>query len=188
MAVNLARQIGPLAQSLLPAALYELSTLSPSSVAAGMTYIYDGVRHQLSQEDLVALLAGRENCSRFLSTFVVNELQNRRPFQHCLHRASETVSFADDGDHSKKKPCQYAVERAMLELLKDCNGVVKGVTCDPLLAIKEVSDLVKDPDPRFTACDACAADLGRIIRMARSGMWRYLPSWFGLEPVANWGH
>lgn len=192
MFINLAHQTHPVALSLLPAAFYELSTQSPSVVASGITYLYDGVRHQLSQEDLVALLSGREHCSRFFSTFIVNELQGRAASQNCHHRVSEDLASLSTEDNAetastsaKKKSCQFAVELAMLELLKDCNGVVKGLTTDPLAAMAEVLELVKRPDQRVHACQACTDELARVVRFARTVFWRSLPHWFGLE-VPNW--
>ncbi|KAH9045100.1 hypothetical protein EDB84DRAFT_1469198 [Lactarius hengduanensis] len=179
--VNLAREVD--APELIPAAFYELCRLLPSVVTTGYTDPFDLKCHRLTASDLVLLLQGREAASRFFSTFIVNELENRRASDICFNRRQQSPS--------QRRLCTGAFQLITFELLQDVNGLVTGRTADPLFAMQEVLKLQADPgtpDARnvFRACDACRQELVESVHAARNKFWDSLPEWFGVE-VANWG-
>ena len=183
MIINLAREVDVL--QLLPSAFYDLSRQLPSSVAAGFLDSSSS-HHQLSHEDLVRLLQGRELASRFFSTFIVNELEGRPPSRWCYN------SNADDLE--RKKKCQIAFENVTIELLRDVNGVVCNRTSDPLFAMGEGFNLQSNDaatiGPRlsnkFRACDACRIEFAAAVDAARQDFWNRLPEWFDVE-IPAWG-
>ncbi|KAI0066237.1 hypothetical protein BV25DRAFT_1905815 [Artomyces pyxidatus] len=173
--INLARQVG--ATELLPAAFYDLSRHLPSSATAGFVDPHDSFHHSLPQDDLVRLLRGREASSRFFSTFIVNELEGRKPSELCLNRAHE--------DPDRRLDCQGAFEYVTFELLRDVNGVVIGRTSDPLFAMLYAYDMQgKLADAR--TCDICRGEFGTVVTFARDRFWRQLPDWFGVD-LSVWG-
>lgn len=179
--MNLAREVD--APELLPSAFYELCRLLPSVVATGYTDPFDLKCYRLTASDLVLLLQGREAASRFFSTFIVNELENRRASDICFNRRQE--------DPAKRRLCTGAFQLITFELLQDVNGLITGCTADPLFAMQEVLNLQADPgtpDTRnmFRACDACRQELVVSVHSARNKFWDSLPEWFGIE-VTNWG-
>lgn len=139
---------------------------------------------QLSEPDLMNVLRGREHASRFLSTFIVNELEGREPSQWCLHRRQEQVEH--------RRACQIAFEAITFELLRDVNGVVCNRNSDPLYAIQDAELMqTRDDIPGmenqavYRACEACRAEFGAVVDAAREEFWRKLPQWFGVE-VPSW--
>ena len=177
----MAREVDAL--ELIPAAFYDLCRLLPSVVATGHTDPFDSTSHRLTSSDLVFLLQGREAASRFFSTFVVNELENRR--------ASETCSNRRQQDPALRRLCTGAFQLITFELLQDANGLVTGRTADPLFAMQEVLNLQADsgtPESRnmFRACDSCRQELVVSVHAARNKFWDSLPEWFGVE-VTHWG-
>lgn len=179
--MNLAREVE--APELIPAAFYDLCRLLPSVVATGYTDPFDRQCHRLTAGDLVLLLQGREAASRFFSTFVVTELENRRASDICFNRRQR--------DPAQRRWCTGAFQSIMFELLQDVNGLITGCTADPLFAMQAVLNLQADPgtpDTRnmFRACDACRQELVESVRSARNRFWDSLPEWFGVE-VASWG-
>jgi hypothetical protein len=181
--VNLAREVDT--PELIPAAFYELCRLLPSVVATGITDPFDSDPkcHRLTASDLVLLLQGREAASRFFSTFIVNELENRRASEICFNRRQQ--------DPAQRRLCTGAFQLITFELLQDVNGLITGLTADPLFAMQEVLNLQADPgtpDTRniFRACDACRQELVESVHSARNKFWDSLPEWFGVE-VASWG-
>jgi len=179
--VSLAREVG--AVELIPAAFYDLCRLLPSVVATGHTDPFDSTCHRLTSSDLVLFLQGREAASRFFSTFVVNELENRRASEACFNRRQQ--------DLSQRRSCTGAFQLITFELLQDVNGLITGRTADPLLAMQEVLNLQADPGTpearnMFRACDSCRQELVVSVHAARNKFWDSLPEWFGIE-VTNWG-
>ena len=179
--VNLAREVE--APELIPAAFYELCRLLPSVVATGYNDPFDLKCHRLTAGDLVLLLQGREAASRFFSTFIVDELENRRASDICFNRRQR--------DPAQRRFCTGAFQLITFELLQDVNGLITGRTADPLFAMQEVLNLQADPgtpDARnmFRACDACRQELVVSVHSARNKFWDNLPGWFGVE-VTSWG-
>ncbi|KAI0305519.1 hypothetical protein B0F90DRAFT_1624486 [Multifurca ochricompacta] len=179
--VNLAREVD--APELIPAAFYDLCRLLPSLVAAGYTDPFNSTYYRLTTSDLVLLLQGREAASRFFSTFIVNELENRRASDTCFNRRQQ--------DPAKRRLCTGAFQLITFELLQDVNGLITGRTADPLLAMQDVLNLQADPGTpearnMFRACDACRQELTMSVHAARNKFWDSLPEWFGVE-VTNWG-
>lgn len=178
--VNLAREVDAL--ELIPAAFYDLCRLLPSLVATGYTDPSDMTFHRLTSSDLVLLLEGREAASRFFSTFVVDELENRSASETCFNRRQQ--------DPAQRRLCTGAFQLITFELLQDLNGLVTGRTADPLFAMQEVLNLQADsgtPESTnmFRACDSCRQELVVSVHAARNKFWDSLPGWFGIE-VAHW--
>jgi hypothetical protein len=179
--VNLAREVD--AAELIPAAFYDLCRLLPSVVATGYTDPFDSTCHRLTSRDLVLFLRGREAASRFFSTFVVDELENRRASNSCFNRRQQ--------DPAQRRLCMGAFQLITFELLQDVNGLITGRIADPLFAMQEVLNLQADPGTPearnlFRACDSCREELVVSVHAARKQFWDSLPEWFGIE-VTNWG-
>jgi hypothetical protein len=179
--VNLAREVDVI--ELIPAAFYDLCRLLPSVVAIGYADPFDKICHSLTSSDLVLLLQGREAASRFFSTFIVNELENRRASETCFNQRQQ--------DPALRRLCTSAFQLITFELLQDVNGLVTGRTADPLFAMQEVLNLQADPGTpglrnMFRACDSCRQELVVSVHAARNKFWDSLPEWFGVE-VTQWG-
>lgn len=179
--MNLAREVDAI--ELIPAAFYDLCRLLPSVVASGYADPFDITCHRLTSSDLVLLLQGREAASRFFSTFIVNELENRRASETCFNRRQQ--------DPSQRRLCTGAFQLITFELLQDVNGLVTGRIADPLFAMQEVLNLQADPGTpesrnMFRACDSCRHELVLSVHSARIKFWDSLPEWFGVE-VTHWG-
>jgi hypothetical protein len=180
--VNLAREIDAI--ELIPAAFYDLCRLLPSVVATGYVDPFDRTCHRLTSSDLVLLLQGREAASRYFSTFIVNELENRRASETCFNRRQQ--------DPAQRRLCTGAFQLITFELLQDVNGLVTGRIADPLFAMQEVLNLQADPGTpesrnMFRACDSCRHELAVSVHAARNKFWDSLPEWFGIEAVVHWG-
>ncbi|KAJ7218100.1 hypothetical protein GGX14DRAFT_517591 [Mycena pura] len=172
--INLAREIN--APELLPSAFYDLSRCTVSETAAGYCDS-QGVVHQLATEDLMRLLKGREAASRFLSTFIVNELEAREPSMNCVHLREE--------DPAHQRACQAAFESITFEILRDVNGVTHR-SSDPLFAIVD-AELMQTRDETqgrvsvLRACEFCRLEFGVCVDLAREEFWNRMPGWFGVE-------
>lgn len=176
--INLARASDAL--ELLPAAFYDLSRSSPSDSAAGYVCPLTSKTHQLSDADLLNLLRGKEHASRFLSTFIVNELEGRDPSPSCAHQL--------DSDGSRRRVCQAAFEAITFEILRDVNGVVCHRSSDPLFAMMDAElmqtreDPLGRPNSMLRACEFCRSEFGSAVDAAREEFWQRLPLWFGVDP------
>ncbi|KAF8893391.1 hypothetical protein BD779DRAFT_1436137 [Infundibulicybe gibba] len=178
LVINVARVANAL--SLLPAAFYDLSRYAPSDISAGYTCPQTMEHHQLEPEDLMNLLRGREHGSRFLSTFIVNELEGRQPSAACIYQG--------DLNLSRRRNCQAAFEAITFELLRDVNGVVCHRSSDPLFAIAE-ADLMQSPNQAsvrrsslFRVCEYCRLEFSAVVDAAREEFWQRLPLWFNIDP------
>ncbi|KAF8160612.1 hypothetical protein B0H34DRAFT_745968 [Crassisporium funariophilum] len=185
MVINLAREVGAL--ELLPSAFYDLSRSNASEIATG--YLPPGCSqrsetHLLSERELMNALKGREHASRFLSTFVVNELESRECSPNCLHR--------NERDPFRKRICQATFEATTFEILRDVNGVVFHRSSDPLFAIMD-ADLMQNRNESSNArlnllhraCEPCRQEFTASVDAARDEMWRKLPAWFGVD-LPSW--
>jgi hypothetical protein len=181
LVINLAREVS--IPELLPAAFYDLSRYLPSEVASGYRTSRSAL-HRLSQADLLRTLQGREEAARFLSTFVVNELESRLASEHCLHRNAEG-GVAPSG---RRERCAMAFEAVTFELVRDVNGIVCNRNSDVLYALEE-SLLIQTRDDRpgernqapLRACEACRMEYAAVVGNARRELWNSLPRWFALE-------
>jgi hypothetical protein len=185
LVINLAKQINT--PDLLPSAFYDLSRCSPSEIATG--YLPPGSSDRselqfLSDEDLMNALRGREHSSRFLSTFVVNELEGREPSPACIHR--------NDPDPFRKRICQATFEATTFEILRDVNGVVFHRNSDPLFAIMDADLMQTRGNPAngglsllHRACEACRLEFTSSVDAAREDLWQNLPTWFNVN-VDSW--
>ena len=174
------RQVAKLAQEvdaprLLLSALYDLSRNTPSHIASGMQSNLDpSVHHTLSQEDLFRALRGREIASRFLSTFIVKELEGRRPSHAC----------------TRPQNCRMAFECDTFDLLRDVNGLLCNRNSDVLFAIGECANMLATEgtrtDGRFFVCRWCHVEFCDAVQRARAEVWASLPTWFNVE-ADEWG-
>ncbi len=146
----------------------------------------DGKHYTLSNDDMLQTLKGKESAARFLSSFIVTELEGREPSDHCFYRQTG-VSF------EKSKTCRIAFEAVTFEILRDVNGLVCNRNSDPLYAISEtigIQNRSEFPDDNriggHRACEACRLVLAAVVDAAREAFWMNLPAWFQIE-VPDWG-
>jgi hypothetical protein len=170
---KLAREVD--APRLLLSALYDLSRNTPSQIASGRQSNLDpGANLTLPQEDLFRALRGREIASRFLSTFIVKELEGRRPSHAC----------------TRPQNCRMAFECVMFDLLRDVNGLLCNRNSDVLFAIAECVGMLASEgtrtDGRFFVCRWCHVEFCDVVQRARAEVWASLPMWFNVE-VDDWG-
>jgi hypothetical protein len=129
---------------------------------------------------LLILLRGKEHASRFLSTFIVKELEGRGPSPFC--------EFQSDLDASRKRICQATFEAVNFEILRDVNGVVCHSSSDPLFAIMDAElmhtreDAWGRPFLMLRACEACRAEFTVAVDLSREEFWQRLPRWFDIDP------
>ncbi|KAJ7594567.1 hypothetical protein C8J56DRAFT_821382 [Mycena floridula] len=171
--INLARDIG--ATELLPSAFYDLSRYPPSQIISGCSN-EDSTIHRLSPADLMDALKGREHASRFLSTFIVNEMEGRAPATACVYQKHS--------DMSRRRTCQATFEAITFEILRDNNENVCHRSSDPLFAIMDAvllqsrtSQLHSDLLP----CEPCQLEFRSVVEFNRETFWRKLPEWFGVD-------
>ncbi|EIN11581.1 hypothetical protein PUNSTDRAFT_98737 [Punctularia strigosozonata HHB-11173 SS5] len=185
LVINLAREVG--APGLLPSAFYDLCRYLPSEAASGYK-ANDSKHHRLAQEDLLRMLQGREHAARFLSTFIVNELEGRQASEECLNR----LLLSAEGAIVRRSECTMAFETVTFELVRDVNGLVCNRNSDVLYAIGHSLMLqtrdVKtghplQPLPR--TCEPCRMVYAGVVDDARRELWSLLPTWFGVE-VEDW--
>ncbi|KAF7321264.1 hypothetical protein MKEN_00646200 [Mycena kentingensis (nom. inval.)] len=144
---------------------------------------HQGISHQLSPDDLMNLLKGREHASRFLSTFIVNELEGREPSGNCLNMRLE--------DPAQRRACQAAFESVTFEILRDVNGVTER-SSDPLFAMLD-AELMQTRESQVSAlraCEFCRLEFGAAVDQAREEFWLKMPAWFGVESeleLTGWG-
>ncbi|KAJ7703235.1 hypothetical protein B0H17DRAFT_1042405 [Mycena rosella] len=174
LVINLARAIH--APEILPSAFYDLSRSVVSETTTGYTDS-SNVVHQLSPDDLMNLLKGREHASRFLSTFIVNELEGREPSANCIHTRDE--------DAARRRACQAAFESITFEILRDVNGVTHR-SSDPLFAIVDAELMQTRDDTHghgsvLRACEWCRLEFGAAVDSSREEFWSKLPVWFSVE-------
>jgi len=132
----------------------------------------------------MSALRGREHTSRFLSTFVVNNLEGRDCSAGCLHR--------NEQDPFRKRICQATFEATTFEILRDANGVIYHRTSDPLFAMMD-ADLMQNRNEsgnaRFQlyhrACGPCRMEFTASVDRAREDLWSKLPGWFNVD-LPSW--
>ncbi|KAG7446519.1 uncharacterized protein BT62DRAFT_124122 [Guyanagaster necrorhizus] len=174
LVINLSCDIS--AQEILPSAFYDLSRSPPSSIVEGFKTSGIG----LSSDCLMSLLKGKERASRFLSTFIVKQLERRAPASKCIHRQQL--------DTTHQRACQAAFEAITFEILRGANGVVCHRSSDPLFAIMDAELIQTTYDKQNTGlrpCKYCRSEFSSIVKGARTEFWRLLPEWFGID-VPSW--
>ena len=130
-------------------AFYDLYRCYPNHSAAGYTCPRTQETHHLSDQDLTHLLKGKEHASRFLLSFVVNELKGRKPTPSCRNRA--------ESDPDLKWHCQTAFEAVTFEILRDVNHR----SSDPLLdaeIMQSRDDLAAPYGVSMRVCDFCRSE------------------------------
>jgi len=182
LVINLAREIN--APELLPSAFYDLSRNSPSEIATGLVSTDRSEVQFLADDDLMSTLRGREHASRFLSTFVVHELECRDSFAGCLYRHEQ--------DPFRSRICQVAFESTTFEILSDINGIVCRRSSDPLFAIMDaelIQNRSESGNPRLNfrqrACEPCRVEFSASVDNNREEMWSKLPIWFNVD-LLSW--
>ncbi|TFL04840.1 hypothetical protein BDV98DRAFT_637763 [Pterulicium gracile] len=170
--INIARQVN--APQLLPAAFYDLSRMTSSAISRGFMCPYQQQRHHLLKSDLLNVLRGKEMCSRFLSTFIVNQLEGRNASHLCAYRNNPPAA----------RTCKFAFESITLELLRDVNGTACRHSSDALFAILDSQFLSDDDRLSLHLCLPCQDAYTAVVVSARQELWNCLPSWFRLgSPV-----
>ena len=184
MMIPLFREIK--AYEFLPAAFYDLSRCVASDIVQGWSYPADPTSTwHLSSDEIMTCLKGKEQASRFLSTFIVNELEGREPSASCVY-LTEANTDGTDG-MMKRRICPAAFEAVTFEIVRDCNGVVCHRITDPLFAILDAYLMQKRDNPigrgriTFRACDFCKEEFAQAVETARNTLWQKLPSWFGVK-------
>ncbi|KAH9935383.1 uncharacterized protein B0H18DRAFT_926865 [Fomitopsis serialis] len=179
--INLAREVN--APELLPSAFYDLSRYLPSQLVLNHMNGVDGTGAQISYEDLLKVLRGKEQATRFFSTFIVDELEGRDPSDACIRKRNIVTQRA----------CQVAFEAVNFELIRDVNGMVCNRNSDPLFATAEslamqTREDVPGEENRavYRACEVCRLEYSSVVDAVREDFWRRIPEWFELE-VGNWG-
>ncbi|KXN90801.1 hypothetical protein AN958_03455 [Leucoagaricus sp. SymC.cos] len=181
MIINLARATNT--PELLPSAFYDLCRCSPSDIASGFTCPRTSTLYLLTPTDLMNILKGKEHASRYLSTFIVNELEGRQPSTAC--------TYLQEKDPIRRRTCQAAFEAITFEILRDVNGVVCHRSSDPLFAIVDAELMQTREDASSTtgaslrACEQCRAEFAVVVDAVREEFWNKLPFWFDLD-VPNW--
>jgi hypothetical protein len=137
----------------------------------------------LADDDLMNALRGREHASRFLSTFVVHELECRDSSAGCLYR-NEQEPFLS-------RICQAAFEATTFEILRDVNGIVCHRTSDPLFAMMDAELMQNRSESRNArlnlqrACEPCRMEFAASVDNNREEMWSKLPIWFNVD-LLSW--
>ncbi|KAJ2922495.1 hypothetical protein H1R20_g14597, partial [Candolleomyces eurysporus] len=182
MVIPLFREVK--AYEFLPSAFYDLSRCVASDIVSGWSYPADpSTSWHLDMNEIMTVLKGKEQASRYLSTFIVNELEGREPSSSCL--------FKNDPDPVKRRICPAAFEAVTFEIVRDCNGVVCHRITDPLFAILDSYLMQKRDNPigkgriTFRACDVCREEFAHSVETARNTLWQKLPSWFGVK-LESW--
>ncbi|KAG1735095.1 uncharacterized protein EDB91DRAFT_1145192 [Suillus paluster] len=179
--IKLAREIDY--PPLVPSAMYDLSRSTPSQAAVGIVSPLTGKQVTLEYADLLSVLKGREQASRFFSTFIVNHLEGRHVSRLCQYRKDS---------HPVNKTCQIAFEAITFELLQDINGIISNRTSDPLYAMSEAEQMQLRDDPLgsevspMKTCETCRGDFGAEVDAAKEEFWKKLPKWFDID-VSPWG-
>ena len=138
----------------------------------------------LADVDLMSTLRGREHASRFLSTFVVRELECRDSSESCLYR--------NEQDPFRSRICHAAFETTTFEILRDVNGIVCHRTSDPLFAIMDAELMqyrreLGNARLNFLhrACEPCRVEFTTAVDNNREKMWSKLPTWFNVD-LLSW--
>jgi hypothetical protein len=187
--INLARELDQLS-FVLPSAFYDLSRYGPRKIVSG-TIAPSPLDFadppspslptvaQLSTEDMVQVLTGREHGQRYMISFFEHTLINPPISPHC---------FNGQTDHSQS--CRQACYFVMLNTFRSVGGISFGRDADPLFTLLQTEGLLDrtdfndgmDPKVRcgLNICSACKANFKKTIKDAREDIWRLLPAWFGL--------
>jgi hypothetical protein len=138
----------------------------------------------LADVDLMSTLRGKEHASRFLSTFIVNELECQNSSQICPYR--------NEQDPFRSRICQAAFETTTFEILRDVNGVVYHRISDPLFAIMDaelMQNRSESGNARLNslqrACEPCRMEFTASVDNNREKMWSRLPFWFNVD-LLSW--
>ena len=138
----------------------------------------------LADVDLMSVLKGREHASRFLSTFVVDQLECRKPSEACPYR--------NEQDPFRSRICQAAFETTTFEILRDVNGIVCHRISDPLFAIMDaelMQNRSESGNARLSslqrACEPCRMEFSVSVDDKREKMWSKLPFWFNVD-LLSW--
>jgi hypothetical protein len=132
---------------------------------------------QLTHEDLILLLEGREAGQAWLARFLDRSVNSRTPSASCAH--------ARDGS----RPCRDSFFFLLLNTRRAVGGIAVGRDADPLFTLRQMCEMLHRTD--FTdgsrtyglpMCCFCKADFVVTIARAREEVWRAIPGWFGLAP------
>ncbi|CAK5279945.1 unnamed protein product [Mycena citricolor] len=182
-------------RTLLPAAMYDLARYGPSKILSGTAPVKKHSFGATSRQDpaqetdkprlttlspalLVAVYRGREQAQKFLSDFVVEELQGRAPARDCAHSEDSAAS----------RWCRESFYFIMLNVLRSVGGIACGRDADPLFTLVQAVDMLSRTDFSdghrqcgLKICHPCKVDFAKAANRARERVWKLLPEWFGLE-------
>ncbi|KAK7036151.1 hypothetical protein R3P38DRAFT_616721 [Favolaschia claudopus] len=191
LVIDLALDLG--LPSLLPSALYDLSRYGPSKIMTGapapalsFTPAEPPATPRkpatLSPTLLVTAFRGREAAQRYLSDFVIKELQGRTPAADCLYLEDDVPS----------RMCRESFYFIMLNVLRSVGGIACGRDADPLFTLVQAVDMLSRTDFSdghrqcgLKLCHSCKVDFANCAARAREEVWTLLPSWFELD-VTGW--
>jgi hypothetical protein len=181
LVVELALEMG--LETVLPAALYDLSRYGPSRILAGVkkpVEVFEGrgveqVSNnsfsfvsksaprivQLAQPLLLKTLRGRETSQRYIATFLSRELCGRAPAADCANKHDPVL----------QRYCLESFYYIMLNVLRSVGGIACGRDADPLFTLVQALEMLSRTD--FTTSDAGGGGDGGLeggVRVKKCGL------------------
>jgi hypothetical protein len=190
LVIDLALDLG--LSSLLPAALYDLARYGPSKIMAGtpaspLSFTSERAVPRkpatLSPALLITTFRGREAAQRYLTDFVIKELQGRAPAPDCVYLEEDAPS----------RMCRESFYFIMLNVLRSVGGIACGRDADPLFTLIQAMDMLSRTDFSdghrqcgLKLCHPCKVDFANSATRAREEVWKLLPAWFDLDEKMDW--
>ncbi|KAJ7915877.1 hypothetical protein B0H13DRAFT_1609994 [Mycena leptocephala] len=190
LVIDLALDLG--LSSLLPAALYDLARYGPSKIMAGtpaspLSFTSERAVPRkpatLSPALLITTFRGREAAQRYLTDFVIKELQGRVPAPDCVYLEEDAPS----------RMCRESFYFIMLNVLRSVGGIACGRDADPLFTLIQAMDMLSRTDFSdghrqcgLKLCHPCKVDFANSATRAREEVWKLLPTWFELDEKMDW--
>lgn len=191
LVIDLALDLG--LSSLLPTALYDLARYGPSKIMSGtpappLSFAFERAAPRkpaiLSPALLIITFRGREAAQRYMSDFVIKELQGRPPASDCLYLEEDVPS----------RMCRESFYFIMLNILRSVGGIASGRDADPLFTLVQAMDMLSRTDFSdgnrqcgLRLCHPCKVDFAHSATLAREEVWKLLPTWFELDGTADAG-
>ncbi|KAJ6566855.1 hypothetical protein B0H19DRAFT_940218 [Mycena capillaripes] len=185
LVIDLALDLG--LSSLLPTALYDLARYGPSKIMVGtpappLSFTSERAAPRkpatLSPALLITTFRGREAAQRYLSDFVIKELQGRPPASDCQYLEEDIPS----------RMCRESFYFIMLNILRSVGGIASGRDADPLFTLVQAMDMLSRTDFSdghrqcgLRLCHPCKLDFANSATHAREEVWKLLPTWFELD-------
>jgi hypothetical protein len=184
LVIDLAHELG--LDSILTAALYDLSRYGPSKIMVGTLLpvdphlpdpeAEDPVVVRLSHSWLCRAFKGREYAQQFITTFIENELKVRDISPRCANRYDQAGRLCRESFHFLK-----------LNIIRAVGGMSSGRDGDPLFTLLQAIEMLTRTDfsngvtrGGLNMCHACKLDFAVTVGKAREEVWARIPGWFGL--------